>query len=79
MVHFVDTVIFNVSVNYENVEKLASMIYAPYKVYVAKYEKYEDETLTEELNSIRLVRNIPESTVATSLNTCFLVFNALFY
>ena len=53
--HSIKILVFNVPVNNENVEKLASMIYAPYKVYVAKYEKYEEETLAEELNSIRLV------------------------
>ena len=46
------------SANHENAEKLAAMIYAPYKCYVAKYESYEEGALTAELNSIRLARNL---------------------
>ena len=44
-----------IAANYENVEKLATIIYAPYKFYVGKYESYEEGALTGELNSIRLV------------------------
>ena len=56
--HTFTTHIFQISANFENVDKLAAMIYVPYKCYVAKYETYEEEVLEAELNSIRLVRII---------------------
>ena len=37
------------------IEKLATEIYLPYKTYVHQYSYYEENQLTDELNSIALV------------------------